>query len=177
MLLVQHGPPICKSKTPFFTVIILPETLAEFCESSCFWSSSALLLQVSPRCYNSFFMKVVAIRGAVTVNNNEVEEIKSAAVGMVKQIIEKNQFAQEDIVMVFMTMTSDLTAYNASAAIRLGMSWDDVPFFTSLEPDITGSLKRCIRILIQIQSNKAKDQIHHVYLGEAANLRPDLSSK
>ena len=79
--------------------------------------------------------------------------------------------------MVFMTMTADLTAYNASAAIRLGMNWDDVPFFTSLEPDVDGSLKRCIRVLIQIQADKTRDQIHHVYLGEAAKLRPDLSQK
>jgi chorismate mutase len=122
-------------------------------------------------------MKAVAIRGAVTVDKNEAEEIKSATVGMVQQIIEKNKFAQEDIVMVFMTMTTDLTAYNASAAIRLGMGWDDVPFFTSLEPDVDGGLKKCIRVLIQIQSDKAKDQINHVYLGEAAKLRPDLSAR
>ncbi len=119
-------------------------------------------------------MKAVAIRGAVTVDVNSVDAIKSATVGMAKQIIEKNGFLQDDIVMVFMTMTSDLTAYNASAALRLGLGWDDVPFFTSLEPDIDGGLKRCIRILIQVQSEKSKDQIEHVYLGEAAKLRPDL---
>lgn len=122
-------------------------------------------------------MKTVAIRGAVTVEKNESEAIKTATVDMVKQIIDKNKFTQEDIVMVFMTMTADLTAYNASAAIRLGMGWDDVPFFTSLEPDVDGSLRRCIRVLIQISSEKARDQIHHVYLGEAAKLRPDLSTK
>lgn len=122
-------------------------------------------------------MKTVAIRGAVTIDKNEIEAIKSATVGMVEQIIEKNKFTQEDIVMVFMTMTADLTAYNASAAIRIGMGWDDVPFFTSLEPDVDGSLKRCIRVLIQISSDKARDQINHVYLGEAAKLRPDLSKK
>lgn len=122
-------------------------------------------------------MKTVAIRGAVTVEKNEAEAIKAATVGMVGQIIEKNKFTQEDIVMVFMTMTADLTAYNASAAIRIGMNWDDVPFFTSLEPDVDGSLKRCIRVLIQISSDKARDQINHVYLGEAAKLRPDLNTK
>jgi chorismate mutase len=122
-------------------------------------------------------MRTVAIRGAVTVDKNDAEVIKAATVSMVEKIIDKNQFSQDDIVMVFMTMTADLTAYNASAAIRIGMGWHDVPFFTSLEPDVDGSLERCIRVLIQIQSEKAKDQINHVYLGEAAKLRPDLSSK
>ena len=119
-------------------------------------------------------MKAVAIRGAVTVDVNSADAIKSATVDMAKQIIEKNEFSRDDIVMVFMTMTADLTAYNASAALRLGLGWDDVPFFTSLEPDVDGSLEKCIRVLIQVQSDKAKDQIHHVYLGEAAKLRPDL---
>lgn len=122
-------------------------------------------------------MQTVAIRGAVTVENNSADEIKEATVGMVKEIIEKNDFDRDDIVMVFMTMTADLTAYNASAAIRLGMAWDDVPFFTSLEPDVDGSLEKCIRVLIQIRSTKAKNEINHVYLGQAAKLRPDLSSQ
>ena len=120
-------------------------------------------------------MKAVAIRGAVTVENNEAEEIKSATLSMVEQIIEKNQFLREDIIMVFMTMTADLTAFTASSAIRLGMDWHDVPFFTSLEPNIEGGLKKCIRVLIQVQSQKAKHEINHVYLGEAAKLRPDLN--
>jgi len=132
---------------------------------------------MSKKRYNVFLMKTVAIRGAVTVEKNDAEAIKAATVGMVKEIVEKNNFTRDDIVMVFMTMTADLTAYNASAAIRLGMNWDDVPFFTSLEPDVDGSLKRCIRVLIQIQADKTRDQIHHVYLGEAAKLRPDLSQK
>ena len=122
-------------------------------------------------------MKAVAIRGAVTVEKDEAEAIKTATLDMVNQIIEKNDFTREDIIMVFMTMTADLNSYNASSAIRLGMGWDDVPFFTSLEPNIEGGLQRCIRVLIQIQSNKARDEINHVYLGEAAKLRPDLSTK
>ena len=119
-------------------------------------------------------MKAVAIRGAVTVENNDAEEIKAATVEMVKNILDNNDFTKEDIIMVFMTMTSDLTAYNASSALRLGLSWDDVPFFTSQEPEIDGGLKKCIRVLIQVQSEKSKDEINHIYLGEAAKLRPDL---
>ena len=57
---------------------------------------------------------------------------------MVKQIIEKNNIKPEtDIVMLFLTMTSDLRSFNASSAIRQGMDWQHVPFFTSQEPEIT----------------------------------------
>lgn len=120
-------------------------------------------------------MNLVAIRGATTTEKNNAEMIKTASVEMVKKIVQENNVNQEDIVMVFLTMTADLTAYNASAAIRIGMDWSDVPFFTSQEPNIDGMLERCIRVLIQCKSTKAKQDIKHVYLNKALSLRPDLS--
>ena len=38
---------------------------------------------------------------------------------------------------------------------------------------VKGSLQRCIRVLIQINTPKLQDQIHHSYLRDASNLRPD----
>jgi len=121
-------------------------------------------------------MKPVAIRGATTVTANSAEEIKLVCVEMMQKLVEGNQILPDDITMVFLTMTQDLTAYNAAAAIRLGMNWSDVPFFTSQEPQIDGSLEKCIRVLVQVHTNKSKSEIKHIYLGEAAKLRPDLSS-
>lgn len=121
-------------------------------------------------------MKPVAIRGATTVKANTAEEIKSACVDMMQKIVEGNNIKADDIIMIFLTMTKDLTAYNAASAIRLGMQWSDVPFFTSQEPEIDGSLDLCIRVLVQVHTDKAKSEIKHVYLGGAAKLRPDLKS-
>lgn len=121
-------------------------------------------------------MKPVAIRGATTVKNNDAEEIKTACLEMMQKIVAENEIKADDIIMVFLTMTQDLTAYNAASAIRLGMQWSDVPFFTSQEPEIDGSLKKCVRALVQVHTDKSKSEIKHVYLGEAAKLRPDLSS-
>lgn len=122
-------------------------------------------------------MHPIAIRGATTVNFNDAEEIKKASVTMTRSVVEENNIRPEDIIMVFLTMTADLTAYNAASAIRLGLNWQDVPFFTSQEPTIDGMLPRCIRILIQCHSDKQKSEVRHVYLGEAAKLRPDLKDK
>lgn len=119
-------------------------------------------------------MNVVAIRGANTVDTNDEELIKIASVEMVKKIVDENQINKDDIVMVFLTMTSDLTAYNAAAAIRVGMAWNDVPFFTSQEPNIDGMLPKCVRVLIQYKTYKSKTEIKHIYLGKASSLRPDL---
>ncbi|NQY78787.1 MAG: chorismate mutase [Candidatus Caenarcaniphilales bacterium] len=123
-------------------------------------------------------MGLVAIRGATTVNVDSAEEIKSASVEMVKQIIEKNNIKPEsDIVMLFLTMTSDLRSLNASSAIRTGMGWQHIPFFTSQEPEIDGMLSKCIRILVQCNLPVEQEEVKHIYLGEAANLRPDLQTK
>lgn len=122
-------------------------------------------------------MKPVAIRGATTVNNNDADEIKSACVEMMTKLVEANSINPDDITMCFVTMTKDLTAFNASAAIRTGLDWSQVPFFTSLEPDVDGSLERCIRVLVQVGADIDKSAVKHIYLGEAAKLRPDLSAK
>lgn len=118
--------------------------------------------------------KPIAIRGAITVENNTAEEIRAASVEVVKTMVEKNNIKEEDIIMVFVTMTKDLTAFNSSAAIRQGMAWSEVPLFTSQEPDIDGSLEKCVRILLQCNSEIIKSEVQHVYLGKAVNLRPDL---
>ncbi len=122
-------------------------------------------------------MHPIAIRGATTVTKNDAEEIKTASVEMTRKLVEENEIKPDDIIMVFLTMTVDLTAYNAASAIRLGLNWQDVPFFTSQEPSIDGMLPKCIRILVQCHSNKSKSDVKHVYLGEAAKLRPDLKDK
>lgn len=119
-------------------------------------------------------MHTIAIRGAISVEKNEVNAIKQASVQLVQEIVHQNGIQPSDIIMVFLTMTADLTAYNAASAIRLGMNWDDVPFFTSQEPSIEGMLPMCIRVLVQCQSEKSKSEIQHVYLAKAAALRPDL---
>jgi chorismate mutase len=119
-------------------------------------------------------MHPIAIRGATTVNKNNADDIKQASVEMTRRLVEENGINSDDIIMVFLTMTADLTAYNAASAIRLGLNWQDVPFFTSQEPSIDGMLARCIRILVQCHSDKHKSEVRHVYLGEAAKLRPDL---
>ena len=85
-------------------------------------------------------MQPIAIRGATTVSSNSAEEIKSASVELVKAIVEQNHIQEENIIMVFLTMTDDLTAYNASSAIRIGMNWNLVPFFTSQDQRIDGML-------------------------------------
>jgi chorismate mutase len=44
------------------------------------------------------------------------------------------------------------------------------------EMAVTGALPRCIRVLLHWNTARPQDQIHHVYLGQAQVLRPDLEN-
>ena len=80
-----------------------------------------------------------------------------------------------DIASIHFTTTPDLTAtFPAYAARRIG--WTEVPLLGAQEIPVPGSLARCIRILIHWNTDLSQAQINHVYLGEASQLRPDLSS-
>lgn len=113
------------------------------------------------------------IRGAITVENNTAEEIKSASVELLGTIIERNNINEEDLISIIFTMTPDLTAaFPAAAAREMGIV--DVPLLDMAEPAVDGMLERCIRILIHTESDMDKKEIEHVYLRKAACLRPDL---
>ena len=115
------------------------------------------------------------IRGATTTSANTKEAIQESSEELARELIKVNNINPEDIAMFFITMTDDLTALNASSAIRSAVKWEHVPFFTAQEPNIDGMLPFCIRVSVQYNTTKAQDEIKHVYLREAAKLRPDLS--
>lgn len=122
-------------------------------------------------------MPVRGIRGAVTVENDRPEEILAATGRLLSAIIETNPgLCPEDVASVLLTVTDDLRSiYPARAARELG--WTEVPLLCAQEIPVAGSLPRCIRVLLHWNTTILQREIHHVYLGEAAGLRPDLAEK
>lgn len=116
------------------------------------------------------------IRGATTVVNNEEQEILQATADMLKEIVERNEVNPEDICSVWITVTPDLDATFPARAIRALNGWDMVPLMCSTEIPVKGGLPKCIRLLIQVNTNKTQREMQHVYLNEARSLRPDLAS-
>ena len=79
----------------------------------------------------------------------------------------------DDVASAIFTTTLDLNAeFPALAARQLG--WFDVPLLCTNEIDVPGSLRRCIRVLINWNTAKTQQEVHHIYLKDAARLRPDL---
>jgi len=118
-------------------------------------------------------MRCLGVRGAISVDDNNRESIISATRKLLKEIAARNDLSIDDVASVIFTTTPDLTAaYPASAARELG--WNNTPLLCMQEMSVSGGLPRCVRILILWNSDLRADQVHHVYLGEARSLRPDL---
>lgn len=115
------------------------------------------------------------VRGAITVRNNTKKAILEATRKMLYIIIRVNDMHPDDVASAYFTTTIDLNAtYPALAARQLG--WYDVALLCGHEMQVPGSLKRCIRVLIHWNTTRKANEIVHVYLGDAKNLRPDRTT-
>ena len=114
------------------------------------------------------------VRGATTVRSNSREDILEEARKLLALMIRFNGIEAEDVASAIFTLTRDLNAeFPALAARQLG--WLDVPLLCGYEVEVPGALQRCVRILVHWNTQKAQDEIVHVYINEARKLRPDLS--
>ncbi|SMF87395.1 chorismate mutase [Paenibacillus uliginis N3/975] len=116
------------------------------------------------------------IRGATTVKQNDEQEILKETVLLLEEIVNRNDVKPDDICSVWITMTHDLDVTFPARAIRALDGWDLVPLMCSVEIPVQGSLPRCIRLMVQVNTEKSQKEIKHVYLNEAQRLRPDLSA-
>lgn len=113
------------------------------------------------------------VRGAITVEIDQAEEVLAATRELLRVMKKENEIQVEDIVSVLFSATADIkSVFPAQAARSLG--WTQVPLMCFQEMEVPDSLAMCIRVLIHINSDKAQKEIRHVYLKEASNLRPDL---
>lgn len=121
-------------------------------------------------------MALRGIRGATTVDENSKEKIWRAARLLVTEILSQNELRAEVLGAIIFSTTEDLTAAFPSSAVRQLPALRLVPLFDTREPAIENSLPLCVRVLILADTDKAQNEIRHVYLGGAKNLRPDLET-
>jgi chorismate mutase len=131
-----------------------------------------------PRIFDSSEVKTMpvrGVRGAIDVSDDRSESILAATQDLLLAILEENPtLRSEDLASGIFTTTEDLNAaYPAQAAREMG--WNAVPMICSREIPVPGGLARCIRVLLQWNTDLPQHAIHHIYLGAAASLRPDLS--
>jgi chorismate mutase len=114
--------------------------------------------------------RVRALRGATSVSGNDEGAIVSATAELLRELLARNGATTEDLVSILFTSTPDLTAaFPAAAARALGL--EGVPLLCATEIPVAGALGRCVRVLVHLYTDRGRDGLEHVYLGEASRLR------
>ena len=112
------------------------------------------------------------IRGATTAEINTREAIVEATHDMLERLIAENDLRQEDIASAIFSTTPDLNAEFPAVAAR-ALGWLDTALICTHEMAVPGSLERCIRVLVHWNTTRSANEIVHVYIRGARNLRPE----
>lgn len=116
---------------------------------------------------------VRGLRGATTVLNNKKDDIIRETQKLLLDMVCKNNIKVEEIVCIIFSTTLDINeVYPAEAARLLG--WNSVPLLCLQEAFVKGSLQNCIRVLMLVNTDKTQEEVVHVYLNGATELRKDL---
>ena len=80
-----------------------------------------------------------------------------------EQVLKQNGLSEDDIISILFTATEDIVpTFPATAARSMGLG--AVPLISARELAITGSVPRCIRVMLHVTTERPGDDIHHVYL-------------
>jgi chorismate mutase len=116
-----------------------------------------------------------ALRGATTLDVDTREQVFERVTALLAALFERNGLDHDQLVSVIFTATDDIhSVFPATAAREFGLG--DIPLLCARELDIEDGAQRCIRMLIHLDTERDRHDLHHVYLEGAKQLRDDLPS-
>ncbi len=118
-------------------------------------------------------MLVRGIRGATTVVSNTREDILAATRELLDEMVRVNEVDHDHVASILFTTTVDLNAEFPAVAAR-DSGWTDVALQCMHEMNVPGSLPKCVRILMHVNTERSAAEINAVYLHGARQLRRDL---
>lgn len=117
------------------------------------------------------------VRGAITIDRDEAQQIWDATAQLCEQIVAENNIDIDAIASITISTTPDIHAAFPAKSVRTMPGWEFVPIMCMHEMDVPGALPLCIRVLMHVNTEVSQRDIVHVYLNEAVKLRPDLVRK
>ena len=114
-----------------------------------------------------------AVRGAISVEENTVENISAATKEIMQSLMQDNQLEEKDLVSIITTTTDDLDKVYPGKALR-EIGYNLTPILCMQEMKVENSSQKMIRLLVHVDGNKDKSKVKHQYLKDAKKLRPDL---
>lgn len=117
---------------------------------------------------------MLVIRGATTIANDCKEEISEAVKELLDAVFQANALKKEEIRAFIFSLTTDIHSYHPAKAAR-ECGYDFAPLFATIEPEIDGSLKLCIRLMLLTERTDKNVNAKHIYQRGAKVLRKDIS--
>jgi chorismate mutase len=119
-------------------------------------------------------VKLQALRGAITCDQDSKSEIDAKTARLVKELFARNDLTSDDVVSIIFTCTPDLHAQFPASAARAALGLGDVALLGAVEQDVPHGMPRCIRVLVHCYTDTPRRELRHVFLDGAAGLRSDL---
>jgi chorismate mutase len=117
--------------------------------------------------------RVRALRAATTLDRDEREHLFARTQELMGELFGRNQLSEDDLISIVFTATDDIrSAYPAEAARVAGIT--HVPLLCARELDVEGGIERCVRLLVHAYTERSPQELRHVYLHDARQLRTDL---
>jgi chorismate mutase len=114
-----------------------------------------------------------AIRGATTVAEDTPAQVAERTQALLAEMLRRNGVAHDDVISVLFTATDDVVSMFPATAAR-AVGFGDVPLLCARELAVPGSQPLCIRVMMHVESDRERAELHHVYLEGARGLRDDL---
>jgi chorismate mutase len=116
---------------------------------------------------------VRALRGATRLDADTREQVTERVGALVRAMLDRNGADADDLISIVFTATDDIhSMFPAEAARAVGLG--DVPLLCAQELTIEGKPTRCIRVLMHLNTERARADLQPVYLEGTAVLRDDL---
>jgi chorismate mutase len=116
---------------------------------------------------------MIAIRGATTIVEDNINEVREASIELFNEIIKENNIKTDDIISIIFSCTSDIKSSYPGKHIREHFRLDKVAIMHFNEMEVNNSLKKCIRVMLNINIDH-NEEIKYIYLNNAKILRQDL---
>ncbi len=116
---------------------------------------------------------VRALRGATTVDDDTPAQVTERVQELLRAVMDRNGLGEDDVVSIIFTATADVVSMFPATAAR-GIGFGSVPLLCAAEITVPGATPRCLRVLLHVQTERDRADLHHIYLHGAQALRDDL---
>ncbi|MAW66378.1 MAG: chorismate mutase [Chloroflexi bacterium] len=113
---------------------------------------------------------ILSVRGATTISSDSKIEVEDKTTNLLNTIIDSNNINKNNILFIIFSTTDDIKSYYPATVARTKLNLNNTALFSTEEPNINGSLKNCIRVLLVYKDSNNKLP-KYIYQEGAKNLR------